>query len=712
MNPTKRILLLSIVLAACKGGEGTLITKAAAPRPPVILISIDTLRADHLPAYGYKHGATPAIDALRKDGILFENAYSHVPLTLPSHVSLLTGQLPPDSGVRNNIGFPFDASKHPTIPSLLEQNGYETGAAVSAYVLRGNTGLAKAFDFYDDRIDVKEGEAIGRLQRPGAETEAIAEKWIGSRVQQPFFFFLHLFEPHTPYSPPEPFRSRFASPYDGEIATADSIVGKFMDFLKRDGIYDRALIILLSDHGEGLGQHGEDEHGIFLYREDIHVPLIVKLPKSHRADTSIDAPVQLIDVLPTVADLVGVKANAPGHSLLTIGGPARRIYSESLYGRIHLGWSDLRSFIDDQFHFIDAPRPELYAIKDTAEQNNVIDENRRAFASMRDALAPFRRGMPAADAIDPEEAKKLAALGYLRSSAAQPAGPLPDPKDHIGELKTLHEAASLEATGDIAGAISRYRRLVAENPRLADAWSQLGRLLQQSGNLDEAIATYKRGIEVSPSLAGAFSLSLGELFLANNQPDEAATHAQLGLSTNPGSAHIILGRAALAKGDVETATREAQAAMSVHSYRAPAQVLMAQVLVKQKRLDDALNLVNQVDEPVPLLEFVRGDILARRNQFDAAIQAFNEEIRRYPRDRDAYASLAVVYLVTGRRSRANQTMERLVRANPSPSSYALAAQTFEQLGDQADAVAWRRRGQHSTSSIDRLQIQGSSAVGP
>ena len=697
MSPTKRILLIAIVLAACKGREGTFVTTVT--QPPVILISIDTLRADHLPAYGYRDGATPAIDALRKDSILFENAYAHVPLTLPSHVSLLTGQLPPDNGVRNNIGFPFDAAKHPTIPSLLKQHGYATGAAVSAYVLRGNTGLANAFDFYDDKIDVKQGEAIGRLQRPGSESESIAEKWIGNPATRqfgnPFFFFLHLFEPHTPYSPPEPFRSRFASPYDGEIATADSIVGKFVDFLKRGGIYDRALIILLSDHGEGLGQHGEDEHGIFLYREDIHVPLIVKLPKSQRANTNVSAPVQLIDVLPTVNDVVGINAKAAGHSLLSIGGPSRRIYSESLYARIHLGWSDLRSLIDDQFHFIDAPKPELYAIKDTAERHNAIDENRRVLASMRDTLQPFSREMPAVVAIDPEEAKKLAALGYLGSTSAQTAGPLPDPKDHIGELKTLNEAANLEANGDIAGAIAKYRRLIAENPRLADAWSQLGRLQQQSGNIDEAIATYKRGIQVSPSLAGAFSLSLGELFLSNNQPDEAATHAQIGLSTNPGSAHIILGRAALAKGDVETASREAQAAMSVHSYRAPAQVLMAQVLVKQKRLDDALNLVNQVEEPVPLLEFVRGDILARRNQFDGAIKAFNEEIRRYPRDRDAYASLAVVYLVSGRRSEANQTMERLVRANPSTSSYALAAQTFEQLHDEADAAAWRRRGHAS-----------------
>jgi tetratricopeptide (TPR) repeat protein len=677
----RRALLFTILLAACSRREARVLT----PHAPVILISIDTLRADHLPAYGYKNVETPNIDALRKDGTLYANAYAHVPLTLPSHVSILTGQLPPDNGVRNNIGFPFDAAKHPTIPSVLKQRGYATGAAVSAYVLRGNTGLAAAFDFYDDRIDVRESEAIGRLQRPGMETEGVAEKWIASRAQQPFFFFLHLFEPHTPYEPPEPFRSRYANPYDGEIAAADAIVGKFIDFLKRRGIYDRALIILLSDHGEGLGEHGEDEHGIFLYREDIHVPLIVKRPRSERAGATVNAPTPLIDVFPTIT---GANRRL-----------SRRIYSETLYPRIHLGWSELRSLVDDQFHFIDAPRAELYALSDVAERSNVIAGNRRVYASMRKDLETYSREMPVIGNIDPEEAKKLAALGYLGSAAAQTSGPLPDPKDHIGELTMLKDAAALETSGGIADAIAKYRDVIARNPRLTDAWSQLARLLQQSGRTDEAIEMYKRAIQVAPSLASEFSLSLGDLYLAKNRPDDAASHAQIGLGTNPGSAHIILGRAALAKGDLANAVAHADEAMKSFSYRAPALILKAQVLVKQQRLDDASRSLDDAladvrarrAEVPPLLHFVRGDILARQNRVDEAIVAFNEEIRLYPHDRQAYANLAAVYLLSGRRREANETMERLVRANPERSSYELAAQTFAQLHDEADAAIWRRR---------------------
>ncbi len=696
----KRCLLLAILLAACARRETAVVPANA----PVILISIDTLRADHLPSYGYGGVETPHINALRKDAILFSHAYAHVPLTLPSHVSILTGELPPDNGVRNNIGFPFDASKHATIPSFLRKKGYATGAAISAYVLRANTGLGAAFDFYDDRIDVRDSEAIGRLQRPGMETEAVAEQWIAPRAQQPLFFLLHLFEPHAPYDPPEPFRSRYANRYDGEIAAADAVVGKFIDFLKRNGIYDRALVILLSDHGEGLGDHGEDEHGIFLYSEELHVPLMVKLPNSERANGTVSVPVQLIDILPTV--VAGAKGK--GRSLLE-NGPARRIYGETHYPRIHLGWSDLRSLVDDQFHYIDAPRPELYAITDPAEQNNIADANRRVFANMRKELEPFSREMPAAGNINPEDARKLAALGYLGSAAAQTSGPLPDPKDHIADLKLLKDAAALESAGRIAEAVAKYRELTDRNPRLTDAWSQLGRLLQESGNDKQAIETYKRAISVAPSLAGEFSIALGSLYLSENRPDDAAAHAQLGLGTNPGSAHVILGRAALAKRDLATATAQAQEAMKSYSYRAPALILMAQVLVRQQRLDDALRSLDEAladvrarnDRVPPLLNFVRGDILARQNRIDDAIAAFHEEIRLYPHERQAYANLTAVYLLSGRRREANESMERLVRANPDPSSYELAAETFAQLHDDADAAAWRRRG-HAAAHRKRV----------
>src|SRR5689334_8889772 len=220
---------------------------------PVILISIDTLRSDHLPAYGYDRVSTPNLDAFRADAILYEHAYSHCPLTLPSHTSMLTGLLPADSGIRDNIGFTL-AENIPTLPALLKANGYATGAAVSAFVLRKGTGIARGFDDYDDEVEpIGEWQVIARVQRSGGETEAVARKWLDAHADKPFFYFLHLYDPHTPYEPPEPFRTQYKdNPYDGEIAYADHVVGEFLDHLKAQGLYDKAMILILADHGEGL----------------------------------------------------------------------------------------------------------------------------------------------------------------------------------------------------------------------------------------------------------------------------------------------------------------------------------------------------------------------------------------------------------------------------------------------------------------------------
>lgn len=669
---------------------------------PVILISIDTLRADHLPAYGYKGVATPNIDRLRRDGILFTHAYSHVPLTLPSHVSILTGELPPDNGVRNNIGFPFDAAKHPTLPQLLKKNGYATGAAVSAYILRGNTGLGAAFDSYDDNVAVTAGEVLGKLRRPGGETEAIAERWIDGHARQPFFYFLHLFEPHAPYEPPEPFKSQYASvPYDGQIAAADAIVGKFLDHLKAQGLYDRAIIVLLSDHGEGLKQHGEDEHGIFLYMEDIHVPLILKLPDAKQANSTVDAPAQLIDVFPTLAALTGADAPAgKGRSLLDLAAlPARRIYSETLYPRIHLGWSDLRSMVDDKFHFIDAPRAELYATSDPAEVHNVLADERRTGAEMRKELEPFSRAMPTIASVDPEEARKLTALGYLGSGAGDAGGPLPDPKDGISQVALLKDAGRLDRAGKTEEAIAGYRHVIEMNSRLTDAWTLLAQLFERTGRYEEALDTYKRCMQVAPSVAGELALSVANVDLMLNKFDDAIANADAGIKVNPGNAHLIAGRAKLNLGRLDEAATDANAAIATFNYKPAGLVLLAEIYVKQRRLAEAAQKIDEALaaardsrlEPPPLLFFVRGDILARMNQVPAAIDSFNEEIRRFPSDRQAYANLTVIYLLQGDRTRANQTMERLVRANPDRRSYELAATTFAELHDEADAQRWRSR---------------------
>lgn len=695
----KRFLLVAlVVVAACSRREPVAATYRNAP---VILISIDTVRADHLPMFGYRDVETPHLDALRNDGVLFTNAFSHVPLTLPSHTSILTGLLPPHNGVRNNLGYMLDP-KTMTIASFLKARGYDTGAAVSAFVLRGTAGLARSFDFYDDAIANRPNIPAGSLQRSGRVTEKIATQWIDGHSAKPFFFFFHIFEPHSPYEPEEPFRSRFPSPYDGEIATADAIVGDFLDHLKQRGIYDRSIIVVLSDHGEGLDQHGEPEHGIFVYREDIHVPLIVKLPGSAMKGRTVAAPAGLVDVFPTIAQLIGATAPAglDGRSLFSASQKERSIYSESLYPRIHLGWSELRSLENGQKHFIEAPKPELYDMKrDPGEKNNIIGDDRRTYARMRDDLAKYKDTVKAPLHIDAEEAKKLAALGYLSAPASPSTGPLPDPKDRVGEITAMIRATKLLNERRNDEAIAAFRQIVAANPRFTDAWNELGTALENAGRNEEASEVYRHIIETTPELGGEFGLRRASVLLRLEKYDEAELHARLGERSNPGGTHLMLSRIALARKQFARSEDEARLAMRDANNRAAAEVLLAQVLAQQGRVQEAMPVIEQagreIDQQklggIESYHFARGDILARMNRYDEAIAEFQKEIATFPQNRQPYANLYLVYMVRDDRASAQQTLEQMVRAIPGEATLLFAAKTAGALGDHRGAAEWRRR---------------------
>ena len=302
---------LLLAVAGCSRGD----RPAAPPRfsgAPVVLISIDTLRSDRLPAYGYTKVRTPNLDRFAADAWLFEKAFAPTPMTLPSHTTMLTGMLPPEHGVRNNSGFVFRGDLHPSLPRLLKAGGYATGAAVSTYVLRHETGLGALFDHYEDSVPTTPGVATVRYQRSGETTLAFAKEWVDGHAAGPFFLFFHIFEPHLPYEPAPKFLAEYGATYEGEVATADAIVGELLEHLRSLGLYDKTLIVLASDHGEGLGEHGEQQHSLLLYREAIQVPLLVKLPGSSGGGTRVAAPVQLSDILPTVTATLGLPTPAGG----------------------------------------------------------------------------------------------------------------------------------------------------------------------------------------------------------------------------------------------------------------------------------------------------------------------------------------------------------------------------------------------------------------
>jgi len=667
-----RIGLLCIVaLAACHRGEQVRFENA-----PVVLISIDTLRADHLPAYGYKGVDTPHLDGFRRDAILFRNAYSHCPMTLPSHLSMLTGLLPPEHGVRDNAGFHFDGAQHPTLPRLLHARGYATGAAVSSFVLRGETGLGNLFDAYDDATNARAGAAFRDYQRPGNVTESVAEKWIDAHDSTPFFYFFHIYEPHVPYEPPEPFRSRYPSAYDGEIATSDAIVGKLLDHLKAKGIYDRAIIIICSDHGEGLNDHGEDQHSILVYREAIHVPLLLKLPSSQRANTTVDTPAQLTDIFGTIT--------GTGSSLLDL--PAsRKIYSESLYPRYHFGWSELRSLIDERFHLIaSSSRAELYDVqRDPAERNDLASTERRLVSAGREELAKFGNAIPQPAAVDPETAAKLQALGYLGSTHKGPAGPLPDPNKAIATLAPMREAIELAAANRIDEAVSLFRSILAQSPDMVEVWTQLGDTLAHAGRTEEAIAAYRDAIARSPVASPDLILPLGSLYLQSGKLDDAQRAGELTLSASPHRAKTLLAGVALARRDFETANRYAQDVAGEPS----GVLLLAEIDAARGDYAGALRIVDDAQRmaverelpPVYRLEFVRADALARLGRIDEARVAYEREIAAFPTDLRAYTNLAVLQFIGGDTRGADATLRAMVSANPTPAAKALAARTRDTL---------------------------------
>ena len=712
----KRRVLSGLVTAIC---AAMLMTSACRrsnkitsyPGSPIILISVDTLRADHLPAYGYKRVRTPAIDKLRSDSILFRNAYSHCPLTFPSHVSVLTGLLPNESGVRDNAGYRLDTTRHPTIASLLRKQGYASGAAVSAYVLRAETGLGADFDWYDDETHGRQGANLGELQRRGEETTAAATRWIEAQSSKPFFLFLHLFEPHSPYEPPEPYRSAYASsPYDGEIASTDEIIGHFLDGLRSKGIYDRATVIFMSDHGEGLSEHGEEEHGIFLYREAIHVPLMVKLPEKRDAGTEVTTPVQLSDIFPTIAQVAGVEVPVRERvvSLLRVASDKnkepRRIYSETFYPQIHYGWSRLRSLVDEHHHYIEAPSPELYDLAaDPRERSNILTSTRRVYTEMRNALLEIKEDFAPAGNVSAEEAAKLAALGYLGSSATNSGGPLPDPKTRIATVARVRHGTALLAARRPAEAAALFKAVVESDPEITDAWAQLGKSYEQLGEYKKALASYQEAIRKSPSAGPKFALAIASIYLYLNDMNQAEAHAKAGYLSDPHMGDLVLGIVALERGDYADAEKRARSAMTADLYRDSAGVLVARSKVRQGRPDEALRILEDIRAKImerkgdlpPLMEFVRGDALMRLGRVDEADAAFRNEIKLYPKDREAYASLAAIYLSKGDSQTAETIVSSMLRANPEPSSYALAAQLFGHFGDRRRAQSYAARSQGS-----------------
>lgn len=707
------LVALATGLAAVGGWR---YARASAPvNGPIILISVDALRSDHLPIYGYREIRTPAIDALAADGVVFERAYSHTPQTLPAHVSLLTGRLPFETGVRDNVGFVVKDEER-LLPEMLRDRGFATGAVVSSYELRRGTGVNQGFTFFDD--DMASGapdSGIGGLWRSGNASEHIAERWLESTDTSRLFLFLHLYEPAARDAADD--RVAEYTPYDAAIVRADEAIGRLMRYLKAHQLYDRSTIILVSDHGEGLGDHGEQEHGLLVYDEALRVPLVIKRAAAEGAGRRVTVPVQHIDLVPTILDLAKAPAsdNLSGHSLTPVlegrGQLDKRIiYSESMYGRYHFGWSELTTVTDGRYRYIRAPGEELYDTQiDPGQLENLAaktpDEIPAVMIQLRLDLKQFGAGAALLDpvGVSAEERERLEALGSVGNGAA-PAEPLIDPKDKLTVLETYRSAVRLGVRRQWQQANDLLRATLRAGPNRTDLWSKVAAYAALAGKDDEAAVAYKRVLAIDPDSTAA-RLGAAASLLRLRRLEEARQQAALVVEAafEPGtlaqaSAHALLVEVALARGDAGTAREEALLVAEADSRIPMPDYVEARLLYDHGRLASALPFFDKTSAegsrtqgvpPIAELHYYMGDALSRLKRYPEAERAFLEELKFFPQNSRARIGLVTVYRKTKRLDEAGEALSELTRVSPTSGNYQIAAQLWETLGELRRAAAVR-----------------------
>jgi arylsulfatase A-like enzyme/tetratricopeptide (TPR) repeat protein len=679
------------------------------PDAPIVLVSIDTLRADHLALYGYERGATPHLDALGQEAVVFEDVYSHCPLTLPAHASMLTGLLPPRHGVRDNAGFTLGPEAG-TLASRLHRAGFATGAAVSSYVLRAGTGIAQGFEHYDDAIDRDVSqEDLADQQRDGAVAVDALLRWIDAQGGKRFLAFLHLYEPHTPYTPPSPWRERLAErPYDGEIAYADELVGRFLGHLRARGVLDRAIVAVTSDHGEGLGDHGEQEHGFFLYREAVRVPLVLRLPGGARGGTRVRGAVAQVDLPATLLDLASVPADGmDGVSLkkaLGGRGPGRPVYSETLLPRYHFGWSELLSASDDRYRYIQAPRPELFDLEaDPLEKRNRAGELASASAALAAWLAERSTGgVPAPAPVDAATREKLETLGYVGggTSVAPSASGLADPKDKVAVLEAFKRAVARRREGRDEQAVVELRVVLADSPGMLDAWESLGLSLARLGKEREAIRALEKAVALDPASPSAH-LALARIHALAGRPELVEAHAEAATARGPGEAYELLAELRLRQGRLEEAAACARRSLEADARRVVGHVVLGTVARRAGRCEDAIGEYRRAAEAqaglrglvVPGVHSGAADCLARLGREAEAEREFEAEIALVPHSAEGRVGLATLYRSQGRDAEARRALDGVVLAHPrpGPEEHWIVMRTYRVLGDQDAARAWAAR---------------------
>lgn len=623
------------------------------PGTSVVLISVDTLRADHLSCYGYRGARTPHIDELAARGTVFSQVSAQVPLTLPSHVSLLTSTYPFANAVEDNIEHLGPGSV--TMTMVLKANHYQTGAFVGGFVLDRRFGLDQAFDVYDSPLSSleKPGMPPGDAKRPAEDVVNSALRWLTSRDNQPFFLFVHLYDLHTPYEMPPSFpKGSSAMTYDGELSYVDEQIGRLIDELRQNKRLEHTLIALVADHGESLGEHGEDTHGYFVYQATLRVPLIFHWPaEAKTSPAQNDEPAALMDVAPTILRFLAIQppASFQGRSLLPSlhrnSAPRREeIYSESLYSHRHFGTSPLHSLRSGPYKYIDAPQPELYDLaKDPGELDNLYAAHQAVAVTLREHLRKLMaqsRGASMATsehAPSPETAQQLASLGYVASSggaSVDSTSSEPDPKDRIVLYASFGHALQLAVTGHLTEANELLERLLAQDPNLPEVRLSLGVNLQRMQQHTEAVLEFRKLLE--------------------SDPQRVLVHFDLGLS------YFELGQ-------LDEAIKEMQIALKIAPYYTRAGELLGTIWLQKKEYDEAqeqFDKVLEVDANDYTAHYDLGVLAAMENKTDEAERHLQAALHTDSSSAEAHNTLGSVYLKQGHTEQARQEFIEAVRLQP------------------------------------------------
>jgi len=677
----------------------------------VLVITLDTIRADRLGAYGNTRVRTEFVDGLAERGVVFDRCIAPTPLTLPSHTSLFTGTYPVFHGVRDNGNYVVP-QQLTTMAELLKGAGYRTGAFVGAFVLSSRWGLDQGFETYTEPKGGYDPALVSfaEVQRRAEEVVDDALAWLKKESTQPFYAWVHLYDPHLPYDPPPAFAREYPEdPYLGEVAYADTQLGHLQDYLQSSGLDSRTLVVFAGDHGEGLGDHGELDHGLLLYQTTARAALIITHPAMTSGGARRPEVVSLVDILPTIAEAVGLPLpeSVQGQSLWPlIGGDGffdeKPVYAETHYPKLHFGWSQLTALQDRQFQLIQSSDPELYDLdNDPRQEKNIFGTEssvaERMTGELEDLIRQLGRGaMNASSAPDAETVAKLEALGYLVAGAGPGEGQsiddLPSPRSMLWLYTLFGEAANAVSTGDEIGGERKLLEIVEANNSFVEGWVTLGKLYRRQGRMAEALSAFREAHARRP-LDPFLVSTLTNALISTQQPAEAEKLLMAAQVKHPDNPYIVFALARVLESTGRFAESENlfRESLTLDPRSAPAHVRLAALALRRGGLDTVsaeLDAALRLDPRVPDASLIKGQLLEHQNRFDEAAQAYRDELSSSPNSIPAAISLSRLEGRRGRTAEQERVLRNAIQANPqSPGPYVVLAMTFLQRGERyAEAV--------------------------